>query len=123
MAQTAPDSFQLAFSHLQRVRASWDDPADWTIRLVLPSVDESRERARKAERPYNELRAVGDADAASELHLSMLTHLSRAALSSASVFPKSRPELASQLRNIDECELADRLVRALTERNSSAHTS
>ena len=31
MAQTAQDSFQLAFSHLQRVRASWDDPTDWTI--------------------------------------------------------------------------------------------
>ena len=97
--------------------------ADWTSRLVLPSVDESRERARKAERLYNELRAVGDADAASELHLSMLTHLSRAALSSARVFPKSRPELASQLRSIGECELAHRLVRALKERNSLTHTS
>ena len=29
----------------------------------------------------------------------------------------------SQLRDIGECELADRLVRALTERNSLAHTS
>ena len=96
---------------------------DWTSQLLLPSVDESRERAHKAERLYNELRAVGDAFAASELHLSMLTHLSRAALSGAGVFPKSRPELASQLRSIGECELADRLVRALGERNSLAHTS
>ena len=31
MAQTAQDSFQLARSHLQRVRTSWDDPTDWTI--------------------------------------------------------------------------------------------
>lgn len=31
MAQTAQDSFQLARSHLQRVRASWGDPTDWTI--------------------------------------------------------------------------------------------
>ena len=31
MAQTAQDSFQLALSHCQRVRASWDAPTDWTI--------------------------------------------------------------------------------------------
>ena len=96
--------------------------ADWTSRLLLPSVDECRKRAQKAERLYNELRAAGDAFAASELHLSMVTHLSRAALSNAGVFPKSRPELAQQLRSIGEGELADALVRALIERNSLAHT-
>ena len=92
--------------------------ADWASNLLLPSVDESRERAQKAERLYQELRAIGDTDAAAELNLSMLTHLSRAALSSACVFPKSRPELASQLRSIGECELADRLDGALEERNA-----
>ena len=92
--------------------------ADWDGRLCLPSVDESRERARKAERLYNELRAVGDSDAAAELQLSMLTHLCRAALSSGNVFPKSRPELASQLRSIGENELADRLASALEHRST-----
>ena len=92
--------------------------ADWNDRLRLPSVDESRERARKAERLYRELRAVGDTDAAAELQLSMLTHLCRAALSSGNVFPKSRPELASQLRSIGENELADRLASALEHRST-----
>ncbi len=96
--------------------------ADRANQLLLPSVEESRERAQKAERLYKELSAVGDTCAASELHLSMLTHLSRAALSSAGVFPRSRPELAGQLRTIGESDLADRLACALRERNSLAHT-
>ena len=95
---------------------------EWKDRLRLPSPAESLKRAQKAERLYRELRSIGDTDAAAELHVAMLTHLSWVALSEARVFPKSRPELANQLRGIGECELADRLVRALGERNSLAHT-
>ncbi len=85
--------------------------------VPLPSVDQAKERAREAERLYNELCAAGDQDAAADLQLSLLTHLARAALSQAQVFPKSRPELADQLREIGEQALADRLAEALAHRN------
>ena len=42
----------------------------------------------------------------------MLTHLARAALSEAGVFPYSRPELPGQLRDIGDHALADRLDAA-----------
>ncbi len=89
---------------------------DWNDRLLLPSVETAKERARKAERLYAELCAVGDRSAAAELQISMLTQLARAALSKADVFPKSRPELVDQLRIIGEQTLADRLASALTHR-------
>ncbi len=92
--------------------------ADWDRRLGLPSADEARKRARKAERLYDELRAAGDHDAAAEVRVSMLAHLARAALSEAQVFPKSRPELAGQLRGIGEQALADSLADALARRYS-----
>ena len=89
---------------------------DWRGCLPLPSVDDARERAKKAERLYREMIEVGDADAAADLRLSMLTFLGRAALSEASVFPKSRPEIPTQLRKIGERALADRLHSALQQR-------
>lgn len=95
-----------------RLRAEWDG------RLPLPSTADARERARKAEHLSEELSAAGDTSAAAELHLSMLTHLARAALSGAGVFPKSRPELAEQLRSIGEARLADQLARAISVRNA-----
>ena len=90
--------------------------ADWNSRLMLPSVAEAQERARKAGRLYDQLREVGDRDADDDVRISMLTHLARAALSSARVFPKSRPELAGQLRSIGEQALADSLAEALARR-------
>lgn len=92
--------------------------ADWNDRLSPPSAAKAYERARKAESLYQELCAIGDTSAAAELQLSMLTHLARAALSDAHAFPKSRPEIAGQLREIGEHELADRLVCALELRNA-----
>lgn len=91
---------------------------DWDERLCLPSEAEARERARKAERLYCDLCEVGDEDAAAEQHLSMLTHLSRAELTSARVFPRSRPELPKQLQEIDQIELASRLEDALEQRRA-----
>ena len=90
--------------------------ADWNERLSLPSSDDARARAAETERRYDEIRALGDLDAAAELHASMLTHLARAALSDAGIFPRSRPELVEQLRGIDEQPLADRLADALAHR-------
>ena len=89
---------------------------DWRHRLLLPSAAEARERAAKARRIYDELVEIGDNEAAAEVGISMLTFLARAALSSAGVFPKSRPELAHQLRDINNHELADRLATALAQK-------
>ena len=88
----------------------------WIDRLVLPSEDDARERACMMKRLYDDVVAIGDHDAAAELRVSMLTNLARAALSSAGVFPKSRPELVEQLRRINDQALADRLAYALAHR-------
>ncbi|MCY3920242.1 MAG: hypothetical protein OXG38_10635 [Chloroflexi bacterium] len=93
-----------------RLRAGWDG------RLPLPSGADARARARGAQRLCEEMQAIGDIDAAAELRLSTLTHLARAALSDAGVFPQSRPELVGQLRGVGEGSLADRLADALAHR-------
>ena len=90
--------------------------ADWNDRLSLPSAVEARERARRAQRLHEELQTLGDHDAAIENYVSMLTHLARATLSDAGILPRSRPELADQLRQIGETPLADRLTDALAHR-------
>ena len=92
--------------------------ADWNDRLSLPSAAEARKRARRAQRLHQEMQSLGDHDAATENYVSMLTHLARATLSDAGVLPRSRPELAEQLRQIDEAPLADRLTDALAHRYS-----
>ncbi len=90
--------------------------ADWEDHLSLPSVTDALERAQRAEGLYKKLVEIGDTDAASDLELSMLTCLSRAALSKANVFAKSRPELPDQLFGIGEGVLAERLIDALEHR-------
>ena len=90
--------------------------ADWKDRLSFPSVTDALERAQKAEGLYKKLIEIGDTDAAADLQLSMLTFLSRAALSKANVFAKSRPELPDQLCEIGERVLAERLIDALERR-------
>ena len=82
----------------------------------MPSVTDALERAQRAEGLYKKLVEIGDTDAAADLQLSMLTFLSRAALSRADVFAKSRPELPEQLRGIGEGVLAERLIDALERR-------
>ncbi len=91
--------------------------ASWNPRLVLPSAAEAIRLAQQAERHTDALAGAGDDDAAAEMALSALTHRARAALSTAGVFPKSRPELAEQLRLIGERKLAGHLDDALTRRN------
>lgn len=90
--------------------------ADWNDRLSLPSAAEARKRARRAQRLHQEMQALGDRDAATENYVSMLTHLARAILSDEGVLPRSRPELADQLRQLGEVPLADRLTDALAHR-------
>ena len=89
---------------------------EWVGRIPLPSVEVARERAQAAQGLRDEMTENGDATAAAELHLSSLTHLARAALSSASVFPQSRPELPRQLRSIGQLLLAEKLSNALASR-------
>lgn len=95
--------------------------ADWNDRLCLPSVTEAFARAERAKCLSMELRETGDEDAADELQLSMLTHLGRAELSDARVFPKSRPEIPEQLREIGQHPLADQLAGALESRRAGQH--
>ncbi len=92
--------------------------SDWIDRLSLPSAAEARKRARRAQQLHEEMQSLGDHDAASENYVSMLTHLARATLSDAGILPRSRPELADQLRRIGEAPLADRLTEALAHRYS-----
>ena len=90
--------------------------ADWNDRLALPPAAEARKRARRAQQLHEEMRSLGDHDAAMENYVSMLTHLARAALSDAGILPRSRPELADQLRSIGEEPLAAQLADALAHR-------
>lgn len=89
---------------------------EWKDRVAPPSAVEARARADKMQTVYDNMLAVGDFDAAAEIQISILTHLARAALGGAGVFPKSRPELAEQLCGIGEQALAGRLADSLNRR-------
>ena len=62
-----------------------------------PKVEHARKRIRMA----FELLEVGDVDAASEELLFAASHVARAILLKQGVFPLSRPELPSQLKDVD----------------------
>ena len=89
---------------------------EWKDRVAPPSAVKARARADKMRNLYDKMLEVGDLDAAAEIQISMLTHLARALLGGAGVFPKSRPELADQLCGIGEKALAGRLADALNHR-------
>lgn len=88
----------------------------WINRLPLPSIEQAMARAARTKKLYLNLCAVGDKDAAAEQFVSMLTHLARARLIEAGVFPASRRELEEQLRSIGEKDLAEKLTDALNRR-------
>ena len=85
-------------------------------RVPNPSSTAALERARRARAVFQDLLAVGDEDAAREQLVTMLTHLARARLLQAGVYPKSRPELPAQLRQAGETKLANEVEDALQER-------
>jgi hypothetical protein len=87
-------------------------------RVPLPSSDEARMRAERAQRHVHALIEIGDADAAAEQLASVFTHLARAALIDRKVYPASRPELPSQLRGVGEVELAQALDDAMARTRS-----
>ena len=89
---------------------------NWESRLPVPDSGVSLQRARAAFKRMEEMRDIGDENAFDELQVSFLTHRAWARLTSAGVYPASRPELPGQLRNIGESSLADDLDAALSER-------
>jgi hypothetical protein len=96
---------------------------NWLNKLPFPDPKIAVERARKATEMYRKFYEMGDIDAAKEQLLTSLTHQARARLLFKRVYPRSRPELPEQLRNIDEIELAESLAEALRERDSSTEMS
>ena len=95
----------------------------WRERVLLPDARTAIERAHRAESLSKDLAAVGDDAAAEEQRLTMLTHLARARLVEAGVFPASREELVDQLTTIGERQLAELLARCLASRMESPKTS
>jgi predicted nucleotidyltransferase len=92
----------------------WSDvERRWANRVPLPSGTVSLDRASKAQRRVGDLLQMGDEDAALEQVVTMLTHVARARLIEASVYPASRPELPGQLASIGEASLASLLTEAL----------
>lgn len=99
----------------------WERLVDkWGGRLRLPNPEVAERRAARAYSQFQALTEVGDDAAANELLVSHLTHLARAVLSRAGIFPTSRPELATQLRSIQKVELAESLDGALAARRQMA---
>lgn len=95
-----------------------DKDGDWQRLLEeldqqvpLPDRSGALEHARRAKRLHTELLDLGDEEAAREQLLVVLTHIARAMLVDAGIYPPSRPELPSQLRGIGE----DTLARALED--------
>jgi hypothetical protein len=94
----------------------WDKlVGSWCYRLPLPSAKLARERATVVYRHLAECLKLGDENAAREQAISYLTHLARAELLEKRIFPASRPELAKQLREVDDSELAQNLERVLLD--------
>lgn len=95
----------------------WSDLVQrWRERLPLPDASVARARAATALAQLEDMRAVGDPEAVVDLEVSYLTHLARAALAEAGVYPASRPELPDQLRAIGRADLANQLGSALAAR-------
>ena len=88
----------------------------WKDRAPLPDPAVAAERARAARRRLEKMRDSGNTDACAELEVSYQTHRARACLAKAGVYPTSRPELSSQLRELGEVALAVDLERALVRR-------
>ena len=90
----------------------------WRDSVPLPNVDVSLARATAIRERMKEMSEIGDHNALCDLNLSYLTHLAWARLAKSRVFPRSRPEIPSQLEEIGEGDLAAKLAQALAERHS-----
>jgi hypothetical protein len=98
----------------------WDAVlASWKDRIPLPSCETAVKRADKALDRLREMLDLGDQSAASEMALSYLTNLARAELLDSRQFPRSRPELPGQLREMGSTRLAQCLESILRKRTMS----
>ena len=82
-------------------------------KVPMPSAKVARDRAAVAVENVRALLRVGDDDAALEQLVSLLTHIGRAVLIEAGVYPRSRPELSAQLMKISRPHLAQLLTHAI----------
>ena len=117
--------WSLRFGHL-----IWEQDTFWSElqrsfkqRLVLPSPRPALGRAERAERRLAELKGQGDFEAAAEQLVSALTHRSWFQLLSVGVLPASRAELSTQLRDINQHELAVKLEKAILALRSSQESN
>ena len=100
---------------------AWEDIVQrWKSRLPLPDPKIAMDRARAAHKRMKEMRDIGDEDAFADLRVSYLTHRARACLAKSGVYPRSRPELPCQLRELGEPQLAGELEATLLERENGA---
>ena len=96
----------------------WKNLCDiWQDRLPFPSARIADQRAARAKQILDDLKVIGDEDAAEEQYITMLTQMARACLIRSDIYPASRPELPDQLRSIGEHALAFQLERALQTRH------
>lgn len=93
---------------------------EWLDRMPFPSAAVADDRVKRAWRLYQELTVMGDEDAAQEQRLVALTQEARSHLIRREVYPASRPELPSQLREIGQSELAAMVELGLREREDAA---
>jgi hypothetical protein len=82
-------------------------------KVPMPSPQTARERAAIAAKNVKTLLRIGDSDAALEQIVTLLTHVGRAILIEAGVYPASRPELPSQLSAIGCPVLAKLLTNGI----------
>ena len=98
-------------------RGAWRRVVErWEQHVPLPNPETVRERAAGALKRMNEMREMGDVDAAVELEVAYLSHRARGVLAEAGVYPASRPELPGQLRNVGARRLAEEVAEALAAR-------
>ncbi len=95
----------------------WTNLCDkWKDRLPLPSARIADKRAERAKQLFEDLKVIGDEDAAQEQYITMLTQRARAYLIRSGIYPASRPELPDQLKSIGKYCLSSQLEEALQKR-------
>ena len=88
----------------------------WKNHLPLPSARIADKRAERAKQLFEDIKVIGDEDAAEEQFIAMLTQMARACLIRSGIYPASRPELPEQLKSVGKHGLASQLEEVLQKR-------
>ena len=88
----------------------------WKNHLPLPSARIADKRAERARKLFEDIKVIGDEDAAEEQFIAMLTQMARACLIRSGIYPASRPELPEQLKSVGKYSLASQLEDVLQKR-------